>query len=224
MRASRPLKALHLILYLLLLYTGWSLYTLILQPWLAAALAPLPLGLVGAGIKLLVWTLPALCLVRYFESSLWISLRAMLTTPIKWLPYLGILGGFFVYNAIGAWIIRGRLGRHPDFALLPLIGTVLFVGITEEAVFRGWLLNAALSGMKTRPAVMLNAALFVCIHFPIWILREAYRDPWMFGINCAGVFLLGLLFAGSFIRSRNIWVPIVLHMGWNLCNTFFYGA
>jgi membrane protease YdiL (CAAX protease family) len=39
--------------------------------------------------------------------------------------------------------------------------------------------------------------------------------------NCVGAVLLSIIFSWAFMKSKNIFVPILLHMSWNLYNTIF---
>jgi membrane protease YdiL (CAAX protease family) len=98
---------------------------------------------------------------------------------------------------------------------------VLFVGITEEIVFRGWLLNAKLKKMKILPAIMINSILFVIIHFPIWIYFRYSLIEYLG--NGIGIFAFGILMSIIFIKSKNIIVPIFFHMIWNFLLTLFFG-
>ena len=120
-----------------------------------------------------------------------------------------------------AIFLYGGVGIHPDFQPERLIGAVLFVGITEEIVFRGFLLNALLQKMKLWSAIAVNEVFFVLIHFPIWIYQG--KDLVAFAGSSVVVFLLGGLFSYSFVKTRNIFVPIVLHMIYNLLVVVFLG-
>jgi len=119
-----------------------------------------------------------------------------------------------IIQAIRPWFISGELGLNPDIVLIRLVGAVLFVGITEEIVFRGFLLNMFLKKMRMEYTITINAVLFTLIHYPIWI----YRGFGGFDIAIASIQVIALSagFAYSFIKTRNILVPIALHMVWNL--------
>ena len=171
---------------------------------------------VQAVVKLLIWTLPAVLLIRYFQKDMWLSLKEMFTTKVKWRPYIAMAAGFIVWSLFNGYRRFGRIGVHEDFEMVSLIGVVLVVGVTEEVVFRGWLLGAALKKIPYWPAVLTNALLFVLIHVPRWIQTGQFENLWIALGNCASIFALSVLFAWAFTKSKNLFVPIVLHMIWNL--------
>jgi membrane protease YdiL (CAAX protease family) len=152
---------------------------------------------------------------------MWIDLKTMITTRVRWIWCILILAVFFIYAAARAWLSFGEIAIHADFNPVSLITTVIFVGITEEVVFRGWLLNATLKSMKAWCAVLLNAALFALIHFPIWIYHE-YGSITIV-LNSLSVMAISVVFAWAFLKSKNIFMPMLLHMGWNLSLVLFFG-
>ena len=217
---ERELSVLHISLYIVIFFAVWIIRELIIQPVFLTPLDNLISEIVGEAIKLLVWTLPAILLIRHFQDDMWIGLREMFTTKPKWFNDAPILLVVFV-PILSAFLRHGGLYICPDFEPTRLIGAVLFVGITEEIVFRGFLLNALLKKMKLYPAIALNEVLFVLIHFPIWIYHG--REPSEFLSGSVGVFVLGVLFSYSFFKTRNIFVPIALHMIWNMLNMSLHG-
>ena len=212
------------IVYCVSFYILWTAREILLRPILENAFGDRANALIGTAIKLLIWTVPAIILIKCYEDDMYISLKQMVSAKVKWPKYLLILAGFFIYHLIIAAFSFGKIRLHSGFERSSLIGTVLFVGITEETVFRGWLLNATLKKMKPWPAVLLNASLFLVIHFPIWIYKGLFADPATIPMNCVGVFLLGIVFGRTFIKSKNILTPIMLHMGWNLFNILLFGS
>jgi CAAX amino terminal protease family. len=201
----------------------WSVFEIWLVPIMESSLGAWEQALCGTVIKLAVWTVPAVLLVRHYKEDVLFSLREMFTARFKWYKYTLILLGFAAYNIIGALIVNRNLSISSEFEISSLIGTVIFVGITEEVVFRGFLLNALLKRMKAWPAVLLTALMFLVIHFPIWI----HEGVWLSNLLSGGFFaviLLSIIFSWTFIKSKNIIVPIVLHMAWNLLIILFFGS
>ena len=206
--------------YLIVFFTIWSVRELVIQPVFLTPLDPLVSEIIGEIMKLAVWTFPAILLIRYFQDDMWMGLKEMFTTKPKWFKDAPIL--LVVFTPILSALVRqGGLYIDPDFVPARLIGAVLLVGITEEIVFRGFLLNALLKKMKPYPAIAMNEVLFVLIHFPIWIYHGHELSAFLSSIPA--VFILGALFSYSFIKTKNIFVPIVLHMIWNLLSMPFLG-
>jgi len=205
---------------LIFLFSAWGVRELVLQSILSEVLDGVALALVGQGIKLLVWTLPAVLLIWYYRDDMWISFREMVVTRPQWFSDAPVLLIVFV-PLLRAVFLYGGVGIHPDFQPERLIGAVLFVGITEEVVFRGFLLNALLKRMKLWSAIAVNEVFFVLIHFPVWIYQG--KDLGAFAGSSMAVFLLGGVFSYSFVKARNIFVPIALHMTYNLLVVLFLG-
>lgn len=171
-------------------------------------------------VKNLVWTLPALLLIDHFKSDMYVGLKEMFTANVKLLKYLPIFLFFTAYLLIGAVITKGRLAFSETFGLSDLI-TVLFVGITEETVFRGWLLNATVSEKKKWAAVIINSLMFLLIHFPIWICSGEFITNFQ-NLGFLSVLILSMIFSLTFIKSKNILIPIFLHMYWDLLIFMLY--
>jgi len=214
MTEKRNLTVGKIIAYCLIFFAIWSVRELIIRPVWLNQFDGLTWHILESSMKLLVWTLPAILLIKYFQDDMWISLKEMFTTKPRWFKGAPILSIIIIVPILQALIFGGRLAIRPDFVPLSLIQGVLFAGITEDIVFRGFLLNAFLKKMKTWQAVALDAVLFYLIHVPLWLYNG--HDLGFFLSATINVMALSVIFAYSFIKTKNIFVPIVLHMIWNL--------
>ena len=216
-KPNNKLSVFHISIYLIIFFVLWSIRELIIRPVFLDSLDSIMFQATESAMKLLVWTLPAVLLIKYFQEDMWIGLKEMLTAKPKYFKNAPILLIVFV-PLIRAGIF-GEFAFNPDFEPLRLIGTVIFVGITEEVVFRGFLLNSTMKRMNLWSAIILNAVLFVLIHYPYWIYQEL--DIITFITGSVQVLLLSALFSYAFIKTKNIFVPITLHMIWNLLLVLF---
>lgn len=92
--------------------------------------------------------------------------------------------------------------------VLTLAGAAVFVnGITQELLFRGYILQTIERQSGSRRAVLLSAALFVAFHAPV------VRNAWLTGAN---LYLAGVLLGAAYVLSRSLWLPIGIHFGWNV--------
>ena len=154
------------------------------------------------------------------NDTLYIRVRDMFTIRAGVRTCLPAALAFSVYLIGGAWLMNGRLALSGSFRGSNLI-VVLFVGVTEETVFRGWLLNASVRESKKWPPVLLNALLFLLIHFPAWIAGGSFAVNFSrLGFVC--LLALSLVFSWSFLKSKSLWVPIALHMYWDLLCFLLY--
>lgn len=168
----------------------------------------------SGAVKNLVWTLPAVLLIRRFGPGLHITLKEMFTTKVNWVKLLPVFAAFTVYICGGSILRHGRIAVSDGFEPEQLI-IVLFVGLTEELVFRGWLLNATVRTDKKWTAILWNAVMFLVIHFPVWIHSGSFVSNFA-SLAFLELMALSMIFSWSFLESRSILAPITLHMYWDL--------
>ena len=91
-----------------------------------------------------------------------------------------------------------------------LLGTLLFfllVAVTEEGMLRGFVLGRMLSaGMNRFVALFLSSALFSAMHL---------FNPNFALLPFVNILLAGCLLGASFLYTRNLCFPVVLHWFWN---------
>lgn len=213
-----------LIIYVVVLYGVWTPWEFWVKPFLDVVIPNKLIGqVVKSGIiKNLIWTVPAVLLIRYFQSDMHIVWREMIHTKVNWLKYLPVFAGFTTYIMIGAVIKNGSLALSEEFGVDKLI-VVLFVGLTEEMVFRGWLLNATIREEKKWAYIFLNAVMFLAIHFPVWIHTGTFINNFV-GLGFLEILALSVIFSVAFLKSRSIFVPIALHMYWDLLVFLLFNA
>lgn len=96
------------------------------------------------------------------------------------------------------WMPRDMLGALMFF---------LLVAVTEEVMLRGFVLGRMLSeGMNRFVALLLSSALFSAMHL---------FNPNFAFLPFVNILLAGCLLGASFLYTRNLCFPIVLHWFWN---------
>jgi len=86
--------------------------------------------------------------------------------------------------------------------ILRIVMIGFLAGIIEELLFRGVLLNRLTEWMPTWAAVLISSIVFGLVHMdPFQILYATF---------------MGLIFAWSYIRTKNLWIPIVGHVVFNM--------
>ena len=150
----------------------------------------------------------------------------MFRTKVNWFKLLPIFLLFTLYLVVGAYnIFDGTISIVPGFVWSQLLW-VLFVGVTEEMVFRGWLLNATIKDASRRKQwamVTINSLLFLGIHVPIWLFANQI-DIVFSSFSFLSVIVLSFIFSWTFIKTKSIVPAIILHMYWDLLIVLFYGA
>lgn len=107
-------------------------------------------------------------------------------------------------------VLRLEAAAHGEgfWSALPLILAALAVSAaSEELVFRGYPLQVLMAGIGAWPAVLLLSALFGLAHQ--W-------NPEATWVGTANTCLAGLLLSVAYLRTRSLWFPFGLHVGWNV--------
>lgn len=211
-RTSKRIPA--LILHFILFYAVWACWALWINPALKSALGDTVLTeSVKCLIKILVWTVPALLLVKKFEPEMFAGLRQMFTQKVPlpavlfWtLLFAALSGGGTMFRGI----LHGTLHMSPEFLTSSSV-YLIAVGITEETVFRGWLLNATAKNEKDWKMIALNAVMFLSIHFPGWYRKGMLASAFT-GFGFLSILLFSVLVSICFLRHKNLLLPVFLHM------------
>ena len=90
----------------------------------------------------------------------------------------------------------------------------IFVGWNEELLSRGYHLQTIASGINLFWGVIISSAVFGLLHL---------RNPHATWVSAAGIFFAGVYLAYGYIRTRQLWLPIGLHIGWNFFEGVVFG-
>ena len=211
-----------MLLYIILFYAIWTYFELFVKDFLDSVITNENLcQFVKSGIiKNIVWTIPAIILVKHYKNDVYVSLKEMFNVRCNWGKYLPMFALFTIYLFVGAFITNGKIAIVDEFGIDKII-IVLFVGLTEEMVFRGWLLNATIEDGRKWKGIIINAIMFLLIHFPVWIHDGVFISNFT-SFSFLSVPILSVIFSWFFIQSRNILIPIIFHMYWDLIMLMLY--
>ncbi len=133
---------------------------------------------------------------------------------------IGIIGGAGAATAVllPPLVFRASsLVRTPDDG--PTAGSVIFVAavlsagvLGEELLFRGYAFQLLLASIGPYATIVPLGVLFALLH-------SANPNASNFGLVNTGAF--GILFGYAYLRSRDLWLPIGLHLGWNFTLPLF---
>ncbi len=89
-----------------------------------------------------------------------------------------------------------------------LTNLVLFIAVSvfEEMVFRGYILNNMMDIMNKYLALILSSLIFAVFHL---------GNSGMTFIAFTNLFLAGVLLGSAYIFTRDLWLPIGMHLFWN---------
>jgi membrane protease YdiL (CAAX protease family) len=100
------------------------------------------------------------------------------------------------------WVIKDF--NLQDILLITIV--LILIAVTEELVFRGYLLNNLLKRMPKQAALFISAALFASFHL---------LNPDINLVAIINLFLAGLLLGVNYIHTKNLGFAIVFHFCWN---------
>jgi uncharacterized protein len=129
--------------------------------------------------------------------------------------------GFIYLIELGAgWLTFDGFAWETDDLLTVLGGTLgmlavfIFVGWNEELLSRGYHLQTIASGLNLFWGVVISSAIFGLLH--LW-------NPNATWISAAGIFFAGLFLAYGYLTTKQLWLPIGLHIGWNFFEGVVFG-
>ena len=130
---------------------------------------------------------------------------------------IGILfAGFWFLISISTEVyIKNKVLTPSEIPLAFWLTGFTFSTFIEELAFRSFLLQT-LESLGKYAAIILSALAFVAIHFPGWILLDIMPDNKSFAAASMAIFILGLVLAVIFLKTRSIWSVVVIHAFNNL--------
>ncbi len=113
----------------------------------------------------------------------------------------------------GAARIVSTPGDQPPWNTIVLVGVLLACGsAAEEIAFRGYAFQLLLANFGAFAVIIPVGVIFALMH-------AGNPNVSTFGlVNTAG---FGILFGFAYWRSRDLWLPIGLHFGWNFTLPLF---
>lgn len=112
------------------------------------------------------------------------------------------------WTRIEGWAWQALPVHRVVLDLLVALAVFIAVGFQEEILSRGYHLQNLRDGTSLFWGIMLSSAIFAVLHIgnpnSVWYT------------TLLGLFAAGLFLAYGWLRSGALWLPIGLHIGWNL--------
>ncbi len=135
----------------------------------------------------------------------------------------GLIAAFFAIEVRAGWLAVDSwnwrtLPTDAWFRTL-WVGLLVNIGVAigEETVFRGYLLTALKAVWGKRAGLTLMTVIFGLFHLPAYFEGGLRSGTLTLAILLASLF--GLLFGFIYLRTRSLWLPVVLHFTWNFMET-----
>jgi membrane protease YdiL (CAAX protease family) len=158
---------------------------------------------------------------KSFES---LGLKLSKQTLIDILAGIGItfvqMGFIFVVMLGLGWLtFRGFAWEFDPIStvitsVLTFFIIFIFVGWNEELLSRGYHLQTIASGINLFWGVIISSAVFGLLHL---------SNPNATWVSAAGIFFAGIYLAYGYIRTKQLWLSIGLHIGWNFFEGVVFG-
>lgn len=125
----------------------------------------------------------------------------------------------FLLIVILLFIVPQNFNHNFWFMIIPLFITSLLVGIFEEVLTRGFLLNAFLVKQGKNHKGMVWACFWSGIIFGFIHVYKVFFSPDIFNLmvflNAIGktiqVGIIGFVIAFAYLKTENIWIAVILH-------------
>ncbi|REK74998.1 CPBP family intramembrane glutamic endopeptidase [Paenibacillus paeoniae] len=193
------------------------LYALSMLPWIPVYIAKNPVVKEIAWLLGAVFSLPLLLLL--IRKSKMIPSHQLSMRDRPWKHHIGpgfIIGlsGFILYFGL-RWLLGGFIVEN-TLPLMQLIPTLLmtliytlYIAITEEFIYRGYLLSAMREAMTLSHAILLSIGIFLLGHLPQG--HHLLHSPY-----AVHIVTMGLVFTYAYLCTGSIWLGIGIHWGWNM--------
>jgi membrane protease YdiL (CAAX protease family) len=182
--------------------------------------------LLGALVTSLAVTFSVYLARRYFDHRSFTSLGLQvdsraLVDILFGISLTGLMMGmiFLVLWALNwiqiesfAWQVESWV--NVAASLLTMVALFTFVSWQEELLMRGYWLQNLSAGLSQSLGILLSSAVFALAH---WF------NPNLDWLGLLGLFLAGLFLAYGYLRTRQLWLPIGLHLGWNFFEGTLFG-
>ena len=177
-------------------------------------------------VELVAFTLSIYLSRRFLDRRSFASLGLRLDRRI--LPDLltGIaitfvmMGSIYLAMRLLGWLQFSGFAWQFDPPPVVLGQTLLFllifilVGWSEELLSRGYHLQTLASGINLFWGVLISSAVFGALHL---------ANPHASWVAALGILFAGLFLALGYLRTRQLWLSIGLHIGWNFFEGVIFG-
>jgi uncharacterized protein len=151
---------------------------------------------------------------RIFELGLWWNRASSANLTI------GFLGGAGCAILVLAPPLAAGVARmvrtpevHPSWGSLVFVVVIIAVGaVGEELFFRGYGFQTLLAALGPFATILPVGIIFAAVHSD---------NPHATPLALLNTAAFGILFGYAYLRSRDLWVPIGLHLGWNVSLPLF---
>jgi len=116
--------------------------------------------------------------------------------------------------ALGYVSMRWTGGQVSPGLLIATFSLLLLAALNEELLFRGFPLQVLVEGIGTWPAIIALSLLFGALHL---------GNPNASVLGILNTVVAGILLSIAYVKTRSLWLPYGIHVGWNVGLGFVFG-
>jgi uncharacterized protein len=105
-------------------------------------------------------------------------------------------------------------GQVPTSTLLATAAVLIVAAAVEELMFRGLPLQILSEGIGKWPGILVISGLFGAVHL---------SNPNSNLLGTVNTILAGILLSLAYFKTRSLWLPYAIHLGWNAGIGFVLG-
>jgi hypothetical protein len=133
----------------------------------------------------------------------------------RWLAYLSAGLGLGVFMIIvvfailwaAGWLTVDRSTTWQSPLFVASVFTWIIISFVEELSFRGYIMQGLAKAWGMPLAVVVSSILFGAVHS---------LNPNASVLGVFNIVFVGVLLACAYLVSKSLWLPVGLHIGWNL--------
>jgi CAAX protease family protein len=122
-----------------------------------------------------------------------------------------LIGGCYAFGYVS---MHWTGNKAPVSVLIATFSVLLVAAANEELVFRGFPLQLLIDGIGEWPAMLGMSILFGAMHL---------RNPNASLLGIVNTVVAGILLSLAYVRTRSLWMPYAIHVGWNVGLGFVFG-
>ena len=162
----------------------------------------------GVLLRLCTWTLPMLIYLWWQNKNTFVYLK------LQKLKLLWTCSFCLIAFGLGS-ILRGATGLNLSIAPDIWWGVIILVGLSEEVVFRGLILQQVEEMTASFwTANIVQTVLFALTHVPYWLSQGQSITFGLIGFVLVAGFILGLIFK----KTKSLWPCMIIHSVNNFCS------
>jgi len=131
-----------------------------------------------------------------------------------------LMGGIYVFESALGWLHFEGWAWQASPAEVVVRGLAVYLlvfvltGYGEELISRGYQLQNLATGLNLPLAVFISSAIFAALHL---------ANPGASWASLLGILGAGYFLAYAWVRTRQLWLSIGLHIGWNVFEGVVFG-